>query len=246
MKKLLFIGIFTAFALSAELKIAAAANMNYALEELKSEFLKTHPNDEMQIITAASGKLAAQIKNGAEYDVFISADEKFPKILKDEGFSVNEPKIYAKGVLAMISVRGISLKKGLEALKDEKIKSIVIANTKTAPYGAASLELLENSSLYESLKDKIIESGSISEALSQTLSAADIGFSALSLLKAPKMSHLKENEHYIKISSSLHAPINQAMIVLKSSKNQSLAIEFFNFILSPQGKEILAKYGYEF
>lgn len=242
MKKLFLIAIFAVFAFASELKIVAAANMSYALDELKKEFLKTHPNDEIQIITGASGKLSTQIQNGAEYDIFISADEKFPKALNEAGFSLNEPKIYAKGVLAMISVRDLKL--DFNALKNAK--SIVIANPKTAPYGAAALEALKNSGVYESVKDKIIESGSISEALSQTLSAADIGFSALSLLKAPKMSHLKENVHYKKVPNELYTPINQAMIVLKSSKNQPLAMEFFEYILSPKGKEILTKYGYEF
>ena len=242
MKKIFLIAIFAVFAFASELKIAAAANMSYALDELKKEFLKTHPNDEIQIITGASGKLSTQIQNGAEYDIFISADEKFPKALNEAGFSLNTPKIYAKGVLAMISAHKNEL--SFENLKN--VKSIVIANPKIAPYGAAALEALKNSGVYESIKNKIIESGSISEALSQTLSAADVGFSALSLLKAPKMSHLKENENYIKVPSNLYSPINQAMIVLKSSKNQPLAMEFFDFILSAKGKEILDKFGYEF
>ncbi len=242
MKKLFFLAILAIFSFGAELKIAAAANMSYALDELKKEFLKTHPNDEIQIITGASGKLSTQIQNGALYDIFISADEKFPRILEKNGFAALEPKIYAKGVLAMISAH----KKELSFENLKNVKSIVIANPKTAPYGAAALEALKNSGVYESIKNKIIESGSISEALSQTLSAADVGFSALSLLKAPKMSHLKENENYIKVPSNLYSPINQAMIVLKSSKNQSLALEFCDFILSDKGKEILVNFGYEF
>ena len=131
----------------------------------------------------------------------------------------------------------------LKCLKNPKIKSIIIANPKLAPYGKASEQAFKNAGVYEDIKDKIIKAGSIGEALSQSLSAGDVGFVALSALKSEK---LKEWQNaYKPVDSSLYEPISQGMIKLKNSPNPELAKRFYDFILSNKAKEIFKKYGYE-
>ncbi len=148
--------------------------------------------------------------------------------------------------VAMLSVRGFDVTKGLEVLKDPKIKTIVIANPKTAPYGAASIEAFKNAGIYDAIKDKIVEAGSIGEALSQTLKAGDIGFVAASAMYSPKMAEYKEGKEFNLVDSKLYTTIDQGIVILKNGEKNKLAKDFYDFILGEKGKEIFAKYGYEF
>ena len=233
MKKILLFTLLAAICFAAQLKVAAAANLSFVLNEIKDEFIKTHPNDEISIAFGSSGKLVAQIKNGALYDVFLSADMSFSEALIKDNFSADETSaVYAKGKVAMFSARGFETCSDLKCLKNPKIKSIIIANPKLAPYGKASEQAFKNAGVYEDIKDKI-----------QSLSAGDVGFVALSALKSEK---LKEWQNaYKAVDSSLYEPISQGMIKLKNSPNPKLAKRFYDFILSNKAKEIFKKYGYE-
>ncbi|MDO2408111.1 molybdate ABC transporter substrate-binding protein [Campylobacter magnus] len=244
MKKILLFTLFAAICFAAQLKIAAAANLSFVLNEIKDEFIKTNPNDEISITFGSSGKLVSQIKNGALYDVFLSADMGFSDALIKDNFSADEVSaVYAKGKVAMFSARGFEVCSDLKCLKNPKIKSIIIANPKLAPYGKASEQAFKNAGVYEDIKDKIIKAGSIGEALSQSLSAGDVGFVALSALKSHKLK--KWQNAYKAVDSSLYEPISQGMIKLKNSQNSELAKKFYDFILSDKAKEIFKKYGYE-
>ncbi|WP_162165332.1 molybdate ABC transporter substrate-binding protein [Campylobacter fetus] len=246
MKKLLLIVAFVVASFASELSIAAAANTTYAFDDIKSEFKKLYPDVNLNVSLGSSGKLVAQIKNGAPFEVFMSADMDFAKTLYKDGFAINDAVIYAKGKVAMLSVRGFDVTKGLEVLKDPKIKTIVIANPKTAPYGAASIEAFKNAGIYDAIKDKIVEAGSIGEALSQTLTAGDIGFVAASAMYSPKMAEYKEGKEFSLVDSKLYTTIDQGIVILKNGENNKLAKDFYDFILGEKGKEIFTKYGYEF
>lgn len=246
MKKILLLLAFFAYGFSAELNIAAAANVTYAFDDIKAEFAKTHPNDVLNVSLGSSGKLVAQVKNGAPFDVFMAANMKFAQTLFDDKFAVTEPKIYARGKVAMLSIRGFDLSKGLDILKDEKVKTIIIANPKTAPYGTASVEAFKKAGIYDAIKDKIIEANSIGDALSQTLNAGDVGFIAASSMYSPKMTQYKEGKDFVLVSSELYTPIDQGMVLLKHGENSKLAKDFYEFILSDEGKAIFKKYGYDF
>lgn len=246
MRKIILTLILSVFAFANQLNIAAAANTTYAFEELKSEFKKLYPDVDLQVNLGSSGQLNAQIKNAAPFDIFMAANMDFAKDLYDSGFAINEPVVYAKGKVAMMSVREFDLSKGLEILKDSKIKTITIANPKTAPYGAASVEAFKKFGIYDEIKDKIVEAGSISQALSQTMSASDIGFVAASAMYSPKMKDYKEGKNYILVDSKFYTPINQGMVILKHGKDNKFAKSFYDFILSQKGREIFQKYGYDF
>ncbi len=246
MKKFLLFLALCAYGLSAELNVAAAANTAYAFEDIKAEFAKAYPNDKLNVTLSSSGKLVSQIKEGAPFDVFMSADVNVAKKLFDDTLAVTEPKIYARGKVAMLSVRGFDLSKGLEGLKDPKIKSIIVANPDTAPYGKATIEALKKASVYDAIKSKIITAGTIGEALSQTLKAGDIGFVAASSMYSPKMANYKEGKDFVLVDSSLYMPIDQAMVLLKKAENNALAKSFYDFILGDKGREIWKKYGYDF
>lgn len=245
MKKIFLAIVLVAFSYASDLKIAAAANTTYAFEELKAEFAKIYPNAKLEVNLGSSGKLVAQIKNGAPFDIFMSADMGFAQKLKDENFAITDPKIYAKGKVAMFSTRNFVLSKGLEILLDENVKTISIANPKTAPYGKATIQALKNAKLYEKVKSKIVEAGSIGDALNQSLKASDIGFIAASSMYSNKMKDkYKENKNYVYFDG--YDPIAQGIVILKNGENNEVAKAFYDFILSEKGKEIFSRYGYEF
>lgn len=245
MKKLFLMAILVAASFAANLNIAAAANTAYAFDDIKAEFNKIHPGTKFDVSLGSSGKLVAQIKNGAPFQIFLAANMDYARNLYKDGMTVGDAVVYARGKLAMVSVRGFDVTKGLEILKDPKIKTIVIANPKTAPYGTASVEAFKKAGIYNDIKSKIVEAGSIGEALSQTLKAGDIGFVAASAMYSPKMAKYKEGKDFSLVDSKLYTPIDQGIVILKNGKNNQLVKDFYNFILGEKGRAIFKKYGYD-
>lgn len=248
MKKILIFLTLCVFGYSANINIAAAANVTYAFKELESQFKKENPDTSINVTLGASGNLVAQIQNGAPFDVFMAANMKFAQKLYDENLAVTKPVIYAQGALALLTLRTnvTDLSKGLEALKSENVKLIAIANPKTAPYGEASVETLKKLGIYEIIKSKIIEAKSIGETLTQTLTATDAGFVAASALheEGLKKYNLKENVNYILVDQKLYSPINQGIVITKHGKDNMDAKKFYDFVLSEKGKAIFKAYGY--
>jgi len=236
--------IFT-FLLHAQIiNVAVAANVSYAIESLKKEFQKLHPDTQINITLASSGKLAAQIKHGAPYDIFMSADMKYPQSLFEEKFTRIPVKVYAKGTLALLSKTPQKFSNITKLLQDSGIKKIAIANPKTAPYGIAAVEALKHMKLLSTLQSKLVYGESISQTLSYTLYATDLGFVATSLLLSPKMKNFKANKHFVELDPKFYTPIKQGIILLKKAKNYKAAREFYEFILSEKAQKIFQQYGY--
>ncbi|GAA9001365.1 molybdate ABC transporter substrate-binding protein [Helicobacter pylori] len=199
---------FSSALLAQDLKIAAA-NLTRALKALVKEFQKEHSKDAISVSFNSSSKLYAQIIQNAPFDLFISADIARPKKLYDEKITPFKEEVYAKGVLVLWSE---NLKiDSLEILKDPKIKRIAMANPKLAPYGKASMEVLDHLKLTPSLKSKIIYGASISQSHQFVATKnAQIGFGALSLIDKKD-----KNLSYFIIDKALYSPIEQALITLK-------------------------------
>jgi len=224
------------------LKIATAANMQYAMKELTSSFHK-RTGIKCDIIVSSSGKLTAQIKEGAPYDIFVSADMKFPNELYSTGFTFNKPKVYAFGKLILWTLDE-SLQPNLKLLENLTIKHIAVANPKTAPYGSAAEELLKNEQLYTKIKNKFVFGESVAQTNQFiTTMAAEVGFTAKSVVFSPQM---KGKDNWIDLDDNNYTPISQGIVILK---NDAIKIEsaqkFYNFLYSVEGKKILTKYGYE-
>jgi len=230
---LLLVGTLTA----GEIKVAVAANVSYAIKPLIKEFNKTNKT-KVKIVLGSSGKLTAQIINGAPYDLFLSANMKYPNRLYQDKIALKKPVVYAQGTLVLFSSKKTQLN---DISIINTAQKIAIANPKTAPYGKAAYEAISNANLLENNIKKFIYAENISQTVQYTLIAADIGFIAKASLFAPKMSTYKEKENYIDIDASLYTPINQG-IALLSSKNEAQV--FYNFIISKKAKEVFEKYGY--
>ncbi|HAC71632.1 MAG TPA: molybdate ABC transporter substrate-binding protein, partial [Arcobacter skirrowii] len=141
MKKIILtLAILYSTAFAGTINVAVAANVSYAINDLIKEFNKTNPDTKIQVTLGSSGKFTAQIQNGAPFDIFLSADMKFPQALEKENLTITKPVIYAQGSLAMLSSKELDLKKGISIVEDSNINKIAIANPKTAPYGRATME----------------------------------------------------------------------------------------------------------
>lgn len=243
--KQIVLGIILAVSgFAGAINIAVAANVSYAIESLKKEFNKEHPDTKVLITLGSSGKLTAQIKNGAPYDVFMAANMKYPQALYSGKTAVTKPIVYAQGSLAYLSSREKDFTKGISLIKDNSVKKIAIANPKTAPYGKAAVEAMKNGGVYVQVKPKLIYAESISQTVSYTITAADIGFIAKSSLYSLQMQAYKKGVHWSDVDTKLYTPINQGIVLLKRGESKSEAKAFFDFILSKKAKKILNDFGY--
>ena len=245
MKKILLSLLLSLLSLNAgEINIAVAANVSYAMDDLKKAFNQLHPDTTVNVTLGSSGKLTAQIKNGAPYQLFMAANMKYPEALYKEGVAVTRPLVYAQGSLAYLSSKKQDFSKGIALVQDGSINKIAVANPKTAPYGKAAIEAMKNGGVYENAKDKYVFAESISQTVTYAVTAADIGFIAKSSLYSPKMAKYKEGINWAEVDTKLYTPINQGIVMLKNGETNSEVAAFYAFMLSAKAKEILQSYGY--
>ena len=245
MKKLFLLVVLILSTLNAgSINIAVAANVSYAIDDLKKEFNKLYPNTNVRVTLGSSGKLTAQIKHGAPYQIFMSANMKYPEALYKDGVAITKPVVYAQGSLAYFSTKKQDFSKGIELVKSRNIEKIAIANPKTAPYGKAAVEAMKSAGVYKNVVKKFVYGESVSQTVSYAVTAADMGFIAKSSLYSPKMTQYKKGVNWEDVDSKLYTPINQGLILLKDSKNSSEAKAFYDFLQTTKAKSILTSYGY--
>ena len=223
------------------LLIATAANMQFAIKPLMERFTQD-TGIYCKSVLSSSGKLTAQIREGAPFDIFVSADMMYPMALYQSGFALNEPRIYAYGTLVLWTVRD-GLQPTFETLTTDKIQHIAIANPKTAPYGVAAMEVLAQYDLYKSVKNKLVFGENIAQANQFiTTQAAAIGFTAKSVVLSPNIS---QKGAWIDVPQTDYTPLAQGIVLLKNAeKKPRKAQQFYDFVLSAKGKEILRDFGY--
>lgn len=229
---------------AGEINIAVAANVSYAMEALREAFKAHHPETRVRVTLGSSGKLTAQISHGAPYQLFLSANMKYPESLFEQERAVSKPVVYARGGLACFSATPKPFEKGMRLLTEKSIQKVAIANPKTAPYGKAALEAMQNAGITVPVKPKLIYAESISQTVSYAITAADIGFVAVSSLYSSKMKQYKEGIHWVKVDPTLYSPIEQGIVLLKKGGKDPEVQAFYNFMLGDEAKKILTDYGY--
>ena len=223
------------------LLIATSANMQFAMENLVDSF-SIRTDIPCQLIVGSSGKLTAQIIEGAPFDVFVSADMKYPEEIFQSGRGVSAPKVFVLGSLVLWSMNA-DLEPSLGILTTESIQHIALANPQYAPYGKAAYELLSKKGILTRLKSKLVFGESISQ-VNQFIStqAADIGFTAKSVVLSPA---IKEKGRWIELEPESYPPIEQGAILIKKEKEINPAAKsFYTFLFSSYAKEVLTAYGY--
>lgn len=221
--------------------VAVAANFVPPFREIAIEF-ENATSHQLQVAGGSSGNFYSQIKNGAPFDVFFSADMERPKLLEDEGFGVKNSRFtYAIGRLVLWSPNA-DLIKGEEILRSKKFKRLAIANPKTAPYGVAAMQTLQKLELWDSVQSQIV----MGESLGQTIGFiesgnAQLGFVALSQVLDPK---IKGQGSRWDVPTNLHEPIKQDVILLTKGKDNPAAKALMEFLSGPQAKTVIERYGY--
>jgi molybdate transport system substrate-binding protein len=230
-------------ALAQTLRVAAAADLQFAMSDLASQY-ENKTGIRPEISYGSSGNFRAQIASGAPFDLFFSADAMYPEQLVAAGVA-DAPSlaVYGQGHLVLWAPVGANLQlaqKGFAALKDARVRKIAIANPEHAPYGRAAVAALQKAGLYEELKPKLVLGENISQAAQFAQSGnAQVGILALSLTFAVSM---KDGERW-EIPADYYPAILQKAVITSASQNKSAAKGFLDFVRSDEGRKILAKYG---
>jgi molybdate transport system substrate-binding protein len=244
-KALFILAVFFLFAsvtsLAQELKVAVAANLQGVIKILGKDF-KRKTGIDIQPIVGSSGNLSTQIKNGAPFDLFLSADMGFPESLAKEGLSTKEPAVYAYGSLIICSIQNIGFENWERLLLSSRIRKIAIANPAIAPYGKAAEDVLKLKGVLGDIQSKLVTGESISQVNTYiTTGTADVGFTTRALVKDAKG---KTTIYWKEIDPKSYMPIKQGMIILKRTRETANAQKFYEYMLSPAAKKILNEYGY--
>lgn len=224
-----------------KLIIATAANMQFAMKSLSQEFTK-ETGILCDLSISSSGKLTAQIREGAPFDIFVAANMKYPQAIYDAGMALDQPQIYARGRLVLWTLMD-AYTPSLELLTKDSVRHIALANPKTAPYGEAALEILEKYGLLDSLKEKLVYGESIAQTNQFiTSKTTEVGFTAMSVVLSPEMKHKGK---WLPLSHELHSPIEQGIVVIKrKGGSMDKGKKFLEFIFSEKAKRILHDFGY--
>jgi molybdate transport system substrate-binding protein len=229
-----------------EVRVAAAADLKFAMEDLAGQFEK-QTGTKADVTYGSSGNFFAQLRNGAPFDLFFSADVDYAQKLEAAGLA--EPRTlyrYAVGRIAIWTPADAKVdvsKQGWNALMDASVQKIAIANPEHAPYGRAAVAALQKAGIYDHVKTKLVYGENISQAAQFVQSGnAQAGIIAMSLAMSPAM---KDGQRW-EIPADMHPAIEQSAIVLKNAKNKDQAKAFLEFVKSSAGRATLAKYGFTF
>jgi len=222
-----------------ELTVAAAADLAPAFEELGREFQPTH---KIKVVFSfgSSGLLAKQIENGAPMDLFAAANTDYIDQLDKQGLIVPDTRtIYARGRITLWTRKDSPQR--IEKISDltrPEVKRIAIANPDHAPYGMAAREALQRAGIWDSVKSKLV----YGENIRQTLQYAETGNVEVAIV-AQSLS-LQSDGQWFLIPEELHRPLDQALAVIKGTKNEREAREFAQFVMGSEGRAIMRKYGF--
>lgn len=228
-----------------EITVAAASDLNFAFKELTALFEQT-TGTHVKLSLGSSGNFFSQIQNGAPYDLYFSADSRYPQKLVESGHAVaSSLYIYAVGRIVLWVPRQSPWQieqRGLDVLLDSTVKKIAIANPKHAPYGRAAVAAMEQAQVYERVKDKLVLGENVSQTAQFVESgAADIGIIALSLALAPPM---QAAGRYKEIPVEAHPPLVQGAVLLTGASHKVEAQAFLSFLQSAEGRAIMTRYGF--
>jgi molybdate transport system substrate-binding protein len=224
----------------APLRVAGAANLAKVMEEIVPRFEK-ESGAKVDFIPGSSGKIAAQIKEGAPFDLFMAANVKFADEAIASGECLSDSKrIYARGRVVMWTKDEAAgaLPANLDGLVEGKYETIALAQPDQAPYGAAAKAALEKLGVWSKIEKRLIYGTNIED----TMKMAETGSAEVALIALSQA--IKSKGKYVEIPEELHPPLDQALAVCKNGKQQALGVRFAEFIATPEIQELMKSYGY--
>jgi molybdate transport system substrate-binding protein len=231
---------------SGKLTVAAAADLQFALPAMLAQFKAEHPLVDVSAVYGSSGNFYSQIRNGAPFDLFLSADMDYPRRLAAEGLVVPDSLFqYAAGrivvwVPASSPVDVAAL--GIHALESDAVKHVAIANPQHAPYGRAAEAAMRSLGVYDRVKPKLVLGENIAQTLEFVESgAADAGIVALSLALAPSV---RARGRYSEIPLDAYPRVEQGGAVLSRARGSAAAASLRAFLQEASARRILRDYGF--
>ncbi|WP_346380314.1 molybdate ABC transporter substrate-binding protein [Acidithiobacillus sp.] len=236
------LAVSAGLARAAEVQVAVAANFAAPMKKIAAEFERA-TGDKAVLSLGSTGNFYAQIKNGAPYQVFLSADAATPRKLEREGLAVAGTGFtYAIGKLVLWSAQPGFIDAGGEVLKKENFRHLAVANPQLAPYGAAALETLRKLGLLATLTPKLVQGQNIAQTYQFVASGnAQLGFVALS--QAYEGGKLKSGSAWI-VPADLYHPIRQDAVLLKPGAANPAARALMRFLKGAQARAVIQDYGY--
>jgi molybdate transport system substrate-binding protein len=229
-------------ALAGSLIIAAASDLRFALDEVVEQFKAGRPGEDIRVIYGSSGKLFAQIANGAPFDLYFSADIAYPRELEQKGLTAGPTRPYALGRIVLWSLDPALAKTSLRDLPGANIRRFAIANPRHAPYGMRAREALEHQGVWEALQSSLVLGENIAHTAQFVDSgAAEAGIIALALVLAPPMA---DKGAWILIPDAWHAPLEQGYAITRRAADNPLAAAFAEYMDSEPARVILRRYGF--
>lgn len=228
---------------SASVRVAVAANLRDAFVEIVARFREANPQVTVQPVYTASGSAFQQIREGAPFDLFLSADTRFPEALEAEGrVTPGTRRVYARGRLALwFSKRAPPAAQSVTALRDTQIRRIAIATPQTAPYGQAAMEVLAAAGLEAEVRPKLVFGQDVGQTAQIALAGADAAFLPLSYMRTPAF---QSRGRAVVVDPASHAPLDQAYVIVRGRARPEARL-LYEFLRSRAAREILERYGYE-
>jgi len=226
--------------------VAAASDLKFALEDVLVGFRTKHPDIRVETTYGSSGNFFAQLQNRAPFDVFFSADMTYPMRLIEGGHARRGSEfMYAHGRLVLWAPADSKVdveKLGMQALVEPEVRKVAIANPQHAPYGRAAEAAMKKAGLYDRVQSKLVLGENIAQTAQFVESGSvDLGLIALSLaLSAP----MKGKGRYWEVPEYMHPTLEQAGVILTWAKDLGAAEELRAFVMSPEGRSVLERYGF--
>jgi molybdate transport system substrate-binding protein len=226
-----------------EALVAVATNFKEVAEHLAADFEQSGTH-ELRITSGSTGKLYAQVRNGAPYDALLAADQERPRLLEGTGHAVAGTRfVYATGRLALWSpaVGGVATD-GRLSLEQGRFDHLAMANPDLAPYGLAAKETLLSLGLWDTLRDKIVMGENIGQAyMLVSTKNAILGFVALSQVLSPRNRQVGSRWD---VPASLYSPIRQEAVLLVHGAGNAAAMEFLEYIQGEAARSTIESFGY--
>ena len=239
----LFSICWTGLVAAGEVRVAVASNFAPTLHELTRDFEKA-TEDRVLVSSGSTGKLYAQISNGAPFEVFLAADVARPRKLELEGAAVEQTRFtYALGRLALWSTRPDVVDDTGAVLRLGGFSHIALANPRIAPYGTAAMELLKGLDLWGTLESRMVFGENVAQAFSFVSTGnAELGFVALAQVMG--LDDGSRGSFWV-VPRRLHPPIEQQVVLLAAGRDNPAAIRFVSYLRSQAARSIIERSGYE-
>lgn len=227
---------------AGRITVAAASDLRFALDEIVAAFRDAHPADEVEVVYGSSGKFYTQIRQGAPYDLYLSADIEYPRALAAAGQAASAVEAYAFGRIVLWSATLDARAMTLASLAEARIARIAIANPRHAPYGRRAVEALRAAGVWEAVEPKLVYGENIAQTAQFVQTGnAEVGIIALALALSPDLARLGG---YWLVPDDLHQPLEQGFVITRRAADNALAQRFAEYLRGASARAAMRRYGF--